>query len=240
MLDHLIDGRQRSLKGPVGGRGSFVVERALQFVDLLGGENSFAQEAHLHAGQRIAHGIGLTLGGRAIEFVVVRERVGVGPYAMAVDERRAVAGAAILGSGLKRAEARLCVGAVDFRKVEVGKISYKARDVAAGGVYLYGNADGVAVIFHAEDDRQFPVGRGADRLPEFTLGCGAFAQGSEDRVVTVEGHITEGTVIVFSLGGGVRMAAEVASGFRTAHGVEQLRGGGGRCADYVERAGAPV
>ena len=42
------------------------------------------------------------------------------------------------------------------------------------------------------------------------------------------------------LGGGFRMAAEIAAGLRAAYGMEQLRGGGGGSADDVERTAAPV
>ena len=67
----------------------------LQLVDLLGGQNAFAQQAHLHAGDGIAQRVGLALGGGAVVLVVVGERVRVGPHAVAVDEGRALPGAAI-------------------------------------------------------------------------------------------------------------------------------------------------
>ena len=43
----------------------------LQLVDLLRRQNSLAQQPHLHPRDRIAHHVGLALGGRPVELVVV-------------------------------------------------------------------------------------------------------------------------------------------------------------------------
>jgi hypothetical protein len=94
----------------------------LEGVDLVGGEDAFAQKTHLHLGERIAHGVGFALGCGAVQLVVVRERVGVGADAVAVDEGGPATGAAMGRSSLKRAEANFGVGAVDFGEVEVGEV----------------------------------------------------------------------------------------------------------------------
>ena len=63
--------RQRRLKRPLGGLGRLAVQRLLECVDLVLGQNSLAQQAHLHLGQRIAQGIGFALSSGAVELVVV-------------------------------------------------------------------------------------------------------------------------------------------------------------------------
>ena len=72
-------------------------------VDAVGVKNAFAQQPHLHLGERIAQRVGLALALRTVERVVVGERVRVGPDDMAVDKRGAVAGAAVRGGGLEGA-----------------------------------------------------------------------------------------------------------------------------------------
>ena len=72
---------QRSFERAFRGLGGLAVQRLLERVDLVGAQNAFAQQAHLHLGERIAQGVGLALGGGAVELVVVGERVRVGPDA---------------------------------------------------------------------------------------------------------------------------------------------------------------
>ncbi len=105
----------------------------------------------LQLGDGIAQGVGFALGRGAIEPVVVGERVGVGADAVAVDQGRSVAGAAVGHGGLEGVQAGHGIGAVDLGKVEVGEVGDQARDVAAGRVHFDRNADGVAVVF---DDRR--------------------------------------------------------------------------------------
>jgi hypothetical protein len=88
--------------------------------------------------------------------------VGVGPHAVAVDKGRAEAGAAVGHGGLKGVEAGLGIGAVHLGKVEVGEVGHQAGDVAARRVHLDRSADGVAVVFHAEDDGELLVGGGVE------------------------------------------------------------------------------
>ena len=146
------------------------------------------------------------------------------------------------GRSLKGAQAGLGIGAVDLGKVEVGEVGHQAGDVAAGRVHLDRDADGVAVVFDAEDDGQLLVGGGVERLPELALRGGTFAEQVSDDLVAVELDVVEGAVV----DGGIRlsrrlgMAAEVAAGLGATHGVQHLRGGGGRGADDVQSAAAPV
>ncbi len=148
---------------------------------------------------RVAEGVGLALGGAAIELVVVGERVGVGADDVAVDERGALAGAAVRGGGLEGAIAGFGVGAVDFGKVEVGEVGDEARDVAAGRVHFDGHADGVAVVFNAEDDGELLVGGGVERFPELALRGGALAEAGEHDFVAVELDVVEGAVVAVRL-----------------------------------------
>ena len=190
---------QRRLQGALGGLGGLVVQLLLQRVDLLVGQDAFAQQAHLHLGQRVAQGVGLALGCGAVELVVVGERVRVGAHAVAVDKGRPEAGAAVGRSSLKGAQAGLRIGAVHLGKVEVGEVGHQLGDVAARRVHLDRHADGVAVVFHAEDDGQLLVGGGVQRLPELALRGRAFAQRGEDHFVAVEVDVVEGAVVALGL-----------------------------------------
>jgi hypothetical protein len=75
-----------------------------------------------------------------------------------------------------RAKLASGIGAVDLGKVEVGEVGDQAADVAAGHADLDRSADGVAVVFHAEDDRQLAVGGGVHCLPELALRGGTLAE----------------------------------------------------------------
>ncbi len=86
-----------------------------------------------------------------------------------MDERGALAGAAVFGRSLEGAQALLNIGSVDLGKVEVGKVGNELGDAAAGSVHFHRHADGVAVVFYAEDDRQLVVGRGVERFPKLAL-----------------------------------------------------------------------
>jgi len=202
-----------------------VVDLLLESVDLVGGENALAEQAHLHLGDGVAQRIGLTLGGGAIELVIVRERVGIGADDVAVDEGGTEAGAAVFGSSLKSAQAGFGVGAVDFCEVEIGKICDQLGDVSAGRIDLDGNTDGVAVVFDEKDDGQLGVGGGVERFPEFALRCGAFAEAGEGNLVGVERDVVKRAIIQPGrLLCGFGMTAEVAPGLGASDGVENLGG----------------
>ena len=184
--------------------------------------------------------VGLALGGGAVELVVVGERVGVRPHAMAVDKRRSASCAAVRRRLLKRAQAGHGIGAVHLGKVEVGEVGHQPRDVSARRVHFNRNADGVAVVFHAEDHRQLLVRRGVERLPELALRGRALAHARQHHFVAVELHVVKGAIVALSLRRRFGMAAEVAPGLGASHGMQQLRGGRRRRADDVQRAAAPV
>ncbi len=231
---------QRSLESALGGLGDFTIQLVFQSRDLFGGQDALAQQAHLHLGDGIAQGVGFALGLRAIEPVVVGERVGVAAYAVAVDKGRPQARAAVGHGALKGLITCLRIGAVHLCKVEVGEVGHQARDIAAGRAHLDRSADGVAVVFDTKNDRQLPVRGGIERLPELALRGGTFAQQGEDDFVAVKLHIVEGAVVTAGFFGGFGVAAEVAAGLGAADGMEHLRGGGRGRTDNVERAAAPV
>ena len=189
----------------------------------------------------IAQGVGLALGLGAIELVVVGEGVGVGADAVAVDKGRPEAGAAVGHGGLKGEEAGLGVGAVHFGKVEVGEVGHQAGDVAAGRTDFDRGADGVAVVFHAEDDRAACDWRRCSGPPRTRPARWSPRRGRRRRLrrrgISRRGRRGNRPR---ARCGGFGMAAEVAAGLGAADGVEELRGGGGGEADDVERAAAPV
>ena len=118
-------GGQRRLQSALGCCGGQRVLRMFQLVDLRFGQNTFAQQAHLHLRNRVAQHIGIALGSRTIKLVVVRERMGVGPHAVSVDKGGPKARAAMRGRRLKRVQACLRIRTVHLHKVEVRKILHQ-------------------------------------------------------------------------------------------------------------------
>ncbi len=195
MPGDFCDFGQRGLKGMFGGLTGLAVQLLLQRVDFVLGENPFAEQAHLHLDEWIAHGVGLALGRGAVEPVIVRERVGVGPHAVAVNKGRSEAGAAVRYRGLEGAQAGFGIGAIHLGKVEVGEVGHQPGDVSAGRVHLDRSADGVAVVFHAEDDGQLLVGGGVERLPELALRGGTLAERSKHDLVAMKLDVAKGAVV---------------------------------------------
>ena len=159
---------------------------------------------------------------------------------MAVNQRRSESGAAMRRRLLKCAQAHHRIVAVHLGKVEVGKVGHQPGDVSARRIHLNGNADGVAVVLHAEDHRQLLIRRGVDRLPELALRGRALAHAGQHHLVAVEVHIAEGAIVAFRFGGRFGMAAECPPSLCAAHGVQQLRRRRRRRADDMQRAAAPV
>ena len=88
---------------------------------------------------------------------------------MSMNQRGPQACTAVRRSLLKSAQANHGIIAVNLRKVEVGKVGDQPRDASSRRVYFDGDADGIPVVFDAENDRQLLVRRSVDRLPEFAL-----------------------------------------------------------------------
>ncbi len=212
----------------------------LQGDEFILGQDALAEQARPHLHQWIAQRVGFALGLGTIEPVVVGERVGVGPHAVAVNKGRPQPGAAVGHSGLKGPETGLRIGAVHLGKIKIRMVGHQPRDVAARHAHLDRSADRVAVVLHAKDHRQLAVRGGVHRLPEFALRGGTLAQQGQHHLVAVKLHLAEGAVVAIGLGCGFGMAAEIAPGLGAANCVQQLRGGGGRCADDVQRTAAPV
>ena len=117
----------------------------------------------------IALRIPLALGVGTIELFVVRERVRVGPDDVCVNERWAVAVAAVLGGSLEGRVAGDGIGAVDFFEVKLGKFATSLRDASAGGLHFDRNGDRVAIVFDEEKYWQLVVGRRRSSPPRIHL-----------------------------------------------------------------------
>ena len=65
------------------------------------------------------------LGRGAVELVVVRERVRVGPYNVTMHKRRSEARAAVFRGGLKCAQADFGIGAVNLGEMEIGEVCHE-------------------------------------------------------------------------------------------------------------------
>ena len=111
-----------------------MIQGLLQFRDLLSRQDVLAQQAHLHARNRIAHGIGFTLRCGTVELVVIGKRMRVRPDHVPMHESRSLARAAMFHRCLEGAQAGLGVGAVDLLKVEIGKVRHQ-REMLPPGVF---------------------------------------------------------------------------------------------------------
>src|ERR1035438_2304255 len=124
--------------------------------------------------------------GWAVQALIVGQGVRIGTNDVRMDERRTIAGAAMLGGAPESGIGDDRIGAVYFFEMEVGESGDQARDVAAGGLHFNRDGDGVLVILDAEDHRQTAVGSGIERLPEFAFARGAIAERDVGDFVTVE------------------------------------------------------
>ncbi len=94
----------------------------------------------------VAGRFGFALGWRFVEALVVGERVGIGADDVGVNQRGTAAGPAICGGGAQGAVGGQKIGAVDFLPVQVGKAGDQSGNIAAGGLALDGDGNGVAVV----------------------------------------------------------------------------------------------
>ena len=232
------------MRSAIRGALDLVVHLALQAGDALGVENAFAQQPHLHLGDGVARVLGLDLFLAAVLTFVVAERVRVGTDDVAVNQRGAMSGACVGDCLGHRRIAGERVRAIDFGEVEVGEVRDQLGDVSAGSVDLDRGGDGVLVVLDDVDYREFGVAGGVERLPEFALAGGAFADRDVDDFVAVELDVFVVAIVVpsaFGLRtGGVGMAREVAAGLGAPHRVEALGRGRGTWGDDVQLAARPV
>jgi hypothetical protein len=84
---------------------------------------------------------------------------------------------------LKRLDGVCAVATLDE---QVGEAFDETRDVAARGLHLDGDADGVAVVFDEEDDGEPQVARRVERLPVLALARRAVARGAVDDLVATD------------------------------------------------------
>src|SRR5260370_18882946 len=84
-----------SFLGSVGCSLHLFIHRLFQSIDLFFVENIFPDQKHLHAGDGIALRIFLALAVRAVETLVVRERMRIRTNHMPVHQCRTLTGAAI-------------------------------------------------------------------------------------------------------------------------------------------------
>src|SRR5580698_5966831 len=141
---------------------------------------------------------------------------------VSMHKSRPFASAAVGNSLFKYSKTLDRVGAIDFGKIEVWKVGDQLRDVATGCVYLYGRRNRILVVLDDEQHRKLLVGRSIQRLPEFALAGRAFAQGCVHDLITVEGDILEGAIVIFVFPGRFRMMREVASSLGATDGMQHL------------------
>ena len=222
-------GRRRGQRF-VGRRGDLAVDLLAQPRQVDLGQGALVLEVSREQQQRVALGVLRALGGRAVERLVVGQRVRVRPDHVRVHERRSLARAAP-GRGLaEHREARERVAAVHLAHQQVRKAAHEPRDAAAGGLHLDRHRDRVAVVLDQVEHRQLQVAGRVQALPELALGGGAVAGRAVDDLVGGERRRR-----------GARVPGrEVEARLGAAHGMQELRAGRRGARDHVESGVAPV
>ncbi len=87
----------------LGGLADFLVDLLFEARDALGVENAFAEQVHLHLGERVAQGVRVALALGAVEAVVVGKRVRIGADDVPVDKGWSFAATAVGDCVLKGA-----------------------------------------------------------------------------------------------------------------------------------------
>ncbi len=183
---------------------------------LLLGEHTAGYERRLQPGDGVVRQLVRELCRRAVLGLGVRCRVRVGPRDLGMDQRRPDAGPDVghrLGaqpSGLE------VVGAVPPPDLEAAEARHQVADRGRRLVRA-GDADGVAVVGHHEQDGQVERAGAVERLPELALAGGALAERHVGDLVAVGGR---------RRGVQVGAARQVAGRLGAAHGREALAAGG--------------
>src|SRR5450432_25468 len=159
---------------------------------------------------------------------------------VAVEEGWALAGTNVVDGAMQGGKAGDDIGAVELVEMEIREAGDEPGDVAAGGLGFDGDGDGVVVVLHADQEREFHEGRGVHGFPELTLAGGAVAEGDVDDFVAVEGYVLEFAIVAVGFAGGVGKVPEVASGFGAAYGLEDLGSSAGGLRNDVEVFEGPV
>src|ERR1700683_1651432 len=195
ILQHALRRGRQSLKRFIDGNLQLFFDLLFEVVDAFLVEDPFPQQKHLGARNRIARGIALAFGVWTVQAFIIGERVRIGTDDMRVYERRTLPLAAILHGTLKRSRTCHWVGAINLFEMEVRKPRDQPRNTASGGLYFDRHGDGVAVILHDENYRQFVESGSVHRLPEFALAGGAVAERDICNLVAMERHIFELAII---------------------------------------------
>src|SRR6202030_2354187 len=114
-------------------------------------ENSFPQQKHLQARNRIARSIGGSLGLRTVEPLVVGKRMGIGPDYMGMHKRRTMPAAAVLSRSPQGRIGYRRIGAVKLFEMKVGEARDETRDITARSLYLDGHGDRVSIVLNEKN-----------------------------------------------------------------------------------------
>src|SRR5262249_24495531 len=107
----------------------------------------------------------------------------------------------------------------------------EARDIAPSRLDLDGNGDGVPVVFDVEENRQLPRTSSVESLPELAFAGRPFSKRGVNDFVGMKQRLA-----VRDDGHGTVNQAR----FSRAHSMEQLRRGGARAGNDVQRSVSPM
>ena len=117
----------------------------------------------------IAGRVGFAFGGRAVQRLIIRQRMRVRANHMSVNERWTFPLPRVFHRVVHRIVAGKEVTSVDFFDVQIWEGANELRDIAAGCLHLDGDRDRVAVVLDQVDRRQLQIRRGVQRLPELAF-----------------------------------------------------------------------
>jgi hypothetical protein len=150
-------------------------------------EDAFAHQEQGELWQWVALRFGGAFGLTLVELFVVGKRVRIGAVTCAWNQRRAFAGAAMIGG----AACNDCVtfqriGAVTLFDVEVRIISDQLGNAAAGSLYFDRDGNGVAVVFDQIKNRQTFAAGSIQGFVKFAFAGGALARRNVNTLVAVK------------------------------------------------------
>src|ERR1700730_17050154 len=141
---------------------------------------------------------------------------------MRVDQRRPAALAAIRNRLLADGIALKRIGAVAFGNMQIRKAAREFRNAAAGGLYLDGDGNGIAVVFDEIQERELFAARDVEGLPELALARCSIATGHVDDLIALVTHVFSERRL-FGLRQGFGTPVVVERGLGCANGLHELR-----------------
>ena len=175
-------GRQRA----VGGFDDLAIDFRFERFEFALFQHAFTHEKQTEFRDRIAMGFRFPLLWSFVEFFVVRERVGIGPRDVRVNQSGPAARTAMVDGAFQDGVAFERFRAVTFLDMQIREICDEFRDAASGSLRFDGNRNRVAIVFDEKENRHAAQRGGIDGFVEFALAGGSFSSGDVGHFVAME------------------------------------------------------